>query len=204
MNMDDYFILILSMLIMIFITVVFTFALSKTRFFNSHIDGKLQPKNCLVIIFVFGLLSIIATHYMSASYNSAIISIRDMPSLVAGLIGGPITGIGAGLIGGIERYMEGGVTAVPCSIGPIVSGLIGGIAWYIAGKKYPKLIVAALSMFIAEATHLTMTYFISDMNAGVDVHDIVITAAVPMIIFTVLGVIIITMVYNKYIAPDLE
>ena len=204
MDMDDYFILILSMLIMIFITVVFIFALSKTRFFNSHIDGKLQPKNCLVMIFIFGFLSIIATHYMSASYNSAMISIRDMPPLVAGLIGGPITGIGAGLIGGIERYMEGGVTALPCSIGPVVSGLIGGIAWYIAGKKYPTLIVAALSMFIAEAIHLTMTYFISDMNAGVDVHDIVITATAPMIIFTVLGVIIITMVYNKYIAPNLE
>jgi phosphoserine phosphatase RsbU/P len=202
MNMDDYFILIVSMLIMILITVVFTFALSKTRLFGPYVGGKLYPKNCLAMILTFGLLSIIATHYMSANYNSALISIRDMPPLVAGLIGGPITGIGAGLIGGAERYTEGGVTAIPCSLGPILSGLIGGIVWYIAGKRYPRLIVAAFSMLMAETAHLTMAYFLSDMSTGVDVHDIVITATAPMIIFTVVGVIIVTLVYKKYIAID--
>jgi LytS/YehU family sensor histidine kinase len=46
---------------------------------------------------------------------------------MGGLLGGPLVGLGAGLIGGIHRYFIGGFTAIPCAVGTISSGLIGGL-----------------------------------------------------------------------------
>jgi LytS/YehU family sensor histidine kinase len=36
-------------------------------------------------------------------------------------------GLGAGLIGGIHRYLMGGFTALPCALGTILSGLMAGL-----------------------------------------------------------------------------
>lgn len=183
---------------------VFLFALSKTQWFSAYKDGKINIINVAAIIAVFGLLSIIASHYFSSTYNGAIISIRDLPAMVAGLLGGPITGLGAGLIGGVERYAEGGITALPCMIGTILSGLIGGAFWCLAAKKFPKIIFATVAMLIAEVIHTVLVYFLADGDTIADNAEIVANISPWMIGFTVLGAIIIAVIYDKYIRPSSE
>ena len=70
--------------------------------------------------------------YLGIIIMDAYANIRGIGAMLGGLLGGPIVGVGAGLIGGIHRYSLGGFTALACAVGTTTSGLIGGFFY----KKY--------------------------------------------------------------------
>ncbi len=76
----------------------------------------------------YGLLAIYGTH-TAVQFETAYINVRDIAPLAAGLMFGPVAGIGAGLIGGIERYFQGGFTALPCCVATIFAGVLAGLIW---------------------------------------------------------------------------
>jgi len=193
MDLSNDVIAILYILATMMIVLLFACALSKTKFFNVIENRKMNYVNCGIILVSFGILSIVATK-MSASYDGAFINIRDLPVMIAGLIGGPIAGVGAGLIGGIERYLEGGTVAVPCMIGTILSGIVGGIVWTLAGKKFPKIWMAAIAMLAVECIHMLLVAYVSTSIAK--------NIAAPMIIFNVLGIILFGYLYHKYLVSE--
>ena len=84
------------------VVVVFAYLLVRTDFFQEILEKKFTLKNQLFLIVAFGLLAIYGT-YAGIPYNGAVANIRDIGPVMAGLIGGPIVGLGAGLIGGIQR-----------------------------------------------------------------------------------------------------
>ncbi|MHA2428564.1 MAG: LytS/YhcK type 5TM receptor domain-containing protein, partial [Candidatus Hermodarchaeia archaeon] len=90
------------------VVVVFAYIVSRSRFFIGILDKQFTFKNQLVLILLFGALSIFGTYGGIRLPSEAIVNIRDLGPMVAGLAGGPITGLGAGLIGGIHRYFLGG------------------------------------------------------------------------------------------------
>ena len=47
--------------------------------------------------------------------------------MVAGLIGGPWVGLGAGAIAGLHRWSLGGFTGFACGLSTTVEGLVGGL-----------------------------------------------------------------------------
>jgi len=61
----------------------------------------------LLISPIFGSLVVYGT-LRGIELSGAIANVRDLAPLVAGLLGGPITGTLVGLIGGIHRYILGG------------------------------------------------------------------------------------------------
>ena len=201
MDLGDYLTLALGVFFVILIMCIFTFALSKTGYLKSETDGKLDKRNCAVLILVFGLLAIMATNYFALVYvNGLKIHMRDFVALAAGLVGGPVVGLGAGLIGGLDRYLLGGVTAIPCGVGTVLSGLIGGAVWYFGGKRYPKIWIAAVTMIAAESLHILLAYFFSDpVSAG---REIVPTVALPLLIVNTVGIIAFSWVYRRYIDDD--
>lgn len=81
----------------------------------------------LIFILLFGGFSIMGTTLGIPLKDGIIANIRDFAPMLAGLIAGPTVGLGAGLIGGIERFFVGGITAVPCGIATILAGLIFGL-----------------------------------------------------------------------------
>lgn len=92
-------------------------------------------KNILLAIF-FGSISILST-YTGTYVNGAILNTRVIGVLAGGLLGGPVVGLGAGLIAGIHRYAFdiGGFTALSCTISTLLEGLLGSVIWY----RYKKL-----------------------------------------------------------------
>lgn len=62
----------------------------------------------------------------ASSGSGAIANIRDLGPMLAGLVGGPVIGLGAGAIGGIHRYFLSGFTAIPCALATVIAGLGGG------------------------------------------------------------------------------
>ena len=201
MYFDDYIILMLGVFFTILVIIVFTFALYKAHLIRPfRYNGKLNIKNCIIMILVFGLIGIMATDYFSLTYDGTRIHLRDLSIMIGGLIGGPIVGIGAGLIAGIERFIQGGPTALPGLLGTIFAGAVGGMIWYLAGKKFPRLWVAVVAMAITEIINMLMVYLISNpVSAGHDTFDQI---AFPVVDFATLGMLVFAYIYLKYINTD--
>jgi sigma-B regulation protein RsbU (phosphoserine phosphatase) len=143
---------ILSLLLVLLekmcVVVVFAYLLVRSKFFQEILENKFTLANQLFLIVTFGLLAIYGT-YAGITFNGAVANIRDIGPVIAGLVGGPVIGIGAGLIGGIHRYYVGGFTAVSCSISTVIAGAVAGMIYWLNRKKFigvPGAIVVSLAM----------------------------------------------------------
>jgi two-component system sensor histidine kinase LytS len=79
--------------------------------------------------------------------SQTIISLRNAMILVAGLMGGPWVGMGAGLIAGIERYSLGGFSSISSSLATV---LLGCYAGYVRCFR-PQWIASAKGVFFVAA-----------------------------------------------------
>jgi sigma-B regulation protein RsbU (phosphoserine phosphatase) len=190
-----------AMLVAIVVIVVFGYALARTgkaKIFKS--DGGMDYRTSILIIVVFGFLSVLSSYYLSGDYGTAKISVRNLPAMLAGLIGGPVAGVGAGLIGGLARFASGGASALPCMIATIIAGLIGGLVWKFSGNKYPKIVVAVLSMVASEIIHMVLVAFMSTSNG----MDIAANIWPPILIMCAFGIVVFSYVYDKYMRSEME
>lgn len=78
---------------------------------------------------IFGILAVLCT-YGGVDIMGAIVNTRVISVAAAGLIGGPLSGVVAGVIGGVHRYFYApdSFTALGCCLGTITFGVIGGVA----------------------------------------------------------------------------
>ena len=91
-------------------------------------DKSLGEQLCLGVI--FGMLSISGT-YTSLGLQGALVNPRVVSTLAAGLVGGPIPGLCAGLLGGVHRffYDPASFTSLACGVGTFCFGVVGAIAY---------------------------------------------------------------------------
>lgn len=157
-------------------------------------NKKLTLPGKLATGIIFGLAAVASTHW-GVNYNTMVLNVRDIAPLSAGLFFGPVPGILAGLIGGIERYIAGtyfGVgsyTRIACSISTCLAGFISAAfnRWMFRGEKPTPFYAFSLGA-VTEVFHM-LTVLVthrSDMDFAMFVVD---TCAVPMIIFTALGMV---------------
>jgi len=114
---------------------------------------KARWYDSVIFILLFGGFSVFGTYTGIILPSGAISSIRDLGPLVAGLVAGPLVGLGAGLIGGIHRILLGGFSAVACGIATILAGLIGGLIYLVAKKKLVSIFHAMLLAVGVEFVH---------------------------------------------------
>ena len=106
---------------------------------------------------LFGALSIYAS-VSAVEVDGALCNCRNLAPLYAGLVSGPIAGIGAALIGGLFRYfVYGGASALPCMMACILAGIIGSVA-HIAVKKEIRYEVwfGMLLSLLTEGCHMLL------------------------------------------------
>jgi two-component system sensor histidine kinase LytS len=111
------------------IILLITYFLSKTMIFKHLVTGKRNSIfHKLLMAVIFGLIGILAT-YTGTSVNGAIANSRIIGVLVGGIFGGPLVGLGAGLIAGIHRWVIDihGFTSFACCLSTVVEGIIGGL-----------------------------------------------------------------------------
>ena len=162
-------------------------------------NKKIGTLGKLAIGIIFGLAAVASTHW-GIIYNTMVLNVRDIAPLSAGLFFGPVPGILAGLIGGIERYIAGtyfGVgsyTRIACSISTCLAGFISAAfnRWMFKGKKPTPFYAFALGA-VTEVFHM-LTVLVThrgDMDFAMLVVD---TCAIPMIVFTAIGMILTSFV----------
>ena len=146
----------------------------------------------IVIGIIFGICSVLSTHF-GVDFNHMMVNVRDLGPLAAGLFFHPLSGIIAGLIGGIERYIAGtywGVgsyTTVACSVSTCLAGLVAALTHiYIFRRKKPNGTYAFFIGAVMEVFHMYAVLIThrDDMEMA---FYVVRNCAIPMIGFTGVG-----------------
>jgi LytS/YehU family sensor histidine kinase len=83
-------------------------------------------KDKLILIAIFGSFSALG-NYLSIPIMGALAHTRLVGVVVGGLIGGPIVGLGAGIIGAIPRYFIGGPVVFPAVLTNVIVGYLSGL-----------------------------------------------------------------------------
>jgi phosphoserine phosphatase RsbU/P len=174
------------------VTVVF-YLLFQIRFFQRMLAGKPNLLDQAVLAIIFGALAVYGT-YSGVQTSGAIANIRNLGPMVGGFLGGPLAGLGAGLIGGIHRYYIGGFTAVPCAVGTITSGLAAGII-YLLLKGNLGVWKPALYAFVMECADMGLLLLVAQpFNKALTLVSVI---AVPMILADTAGVAIFAFMLGK-------
>ena len=152
-----------------------------------------------VIGILYGIGAVLSTHF-GVDYSDMMLNVRDMGPLSAGLFFDPISGIIAGLIGGIERFIAGtywGVgsfTRIACSLSTCLAGFVAaGMRIFLFKRKKPSATYAFFMGAVMEVFHMDVVFIThrDDMDMA---FKVVKTCSPPMIIFTGLGMAISSVV----------
>lgn len=142
------------------VVLVVAYIVFHTRLTILLFKGKKGFSSGLILIAIFGLFSIYGT-LGGVNVLGAVSNIRDLGPLAAGLLAGPLVGMGAGLIGALHRYSLGGFTALSCSLATVVAGLIGGIVYLRRKRMFPKIVPALLLGALEPLVHAALSLLIA-------------------------------------------
>jgi len=153
---------------------------------------------------VFGLFCILST-YTGVQLDGVIVNSRVIGALAGGIIGGPVVGIGAALIGGIHRYFYDmtGFTSVACSLSTLFAGIIGAVFHpYFQRGKWDEIRLFAITAF-SEVVHMALILLIC--RPFPTALGVVTTIALPMILLNSIGMLIFMATFkNVFIERDQE
>jgi sigma-B regulation protein RsbU (phosphoserine phosphatase) len=167
------------------VVVVFAYLVTRTSFFSEILEKRPNYKSRIITIIVFGALSIFGTYGGVVLPSGAIANIRDLGPIIAGLAGGPVVGLGAGLIGGLHRFSMGGFVAVSTSTTTVLAGLVGGLIYVLNKGNYPRIRAVMLYAACVEVFLMGFTLLIS--RPFTEALETVSQAALPMIVANSVG-----------------
>ncbi len=150
---------LIALLELMAVIAVVAYVVSRANWFYDVCSRKITLRNEFLMVGIFGAMSVLG-NYSGVEILGAIANVRDLGPMIAGLLGGPLTGLAAGLIGGAYRYYMGGFTAVPCSLATVLSGLFGGIIW-LWKKRLIGFVWAAVFVFLVETFHMGLVLAIA-------------------------------------------
>ncbi len=140
---------------------IMIFLLSRAKFFRSVMLKKdtSAPEKVAIAVF-FGVVGILG-NYIGVPTDGGLANTRAVGVIAGGLVGGPISGFGAGLIAGLHRYSLGGFSVVPSTLSTILEGLVAGLL----KKKFPngkeQWLYALVFSLILEALRMPLLLVLS-------------------------------------------
>lgn len=163
-------------------------------------DRKLSALEKCLVGCLYGMMAILSTHFGVEYSGTMVLNVRDLGPMSAGLFFDPLSGVIAGLIGGIERYIAGkfwGVgafTTVACSVATCMAGFLAAFlnVYIFKGKKPSGFYAFSMGAFI-EVFHM-YSVFITNRDNMREAFNVVRTVAVPMILFSGLGLMLSSVV----------
>ena len=146
----------------------------------------------VLIGLIYGGCSVLSTHF-GIDFSRMMLNVRDLGPLMSGLFFDPASGIIAGLIGGVERYIAGtywdvgSYTRIACSVSTCLAGFLAAAlrVWLFKHKK-PSAVFGFILGAVMEVFHMYVVLIThrEDMTMAIYVVSI---CAVPMILFTGIG-----------------
>ncbi|MDD2574011.1 MAG: LytS/YhcK type 5TM receptor domain-containing protein [Bacillota bacterium] len=179
------------------IIIMLVFFLSRISVFKKLILKKvISPYERILLALIFGGIGILGTYFgvpiMGSIANSRIIAV-----MIAGILGGPVVGIGAGLIAGIHRWAIniGGFTAVACGISTVIQGGIGGYLHRRSGNKTINYRYPLTAVIAAEMLEMMMILLLaSPLSVAIEVVKIIF---IPMTVINSIGMVVSILFINN-------
>lgn len=143
----------------------------------------------LLAALLFGFVSILAT-YTGIETGGAIVNTRVIGVLSAGLLGGPVVGIGAALIGGIHRYFyeAGQLTAAACAVSTLAEGMIGVVcSKYFHRGRWDNAMLFLLTAVTEVCQMLLILLIARPFSAALEVVKVIV---LPMILLNSCGMVV--------------
>ena len=176
---------------------------------------EITVRERILIGIAYGAMAVLSTH-LGINYGSMVINVRDMAPMTAGLFFDPVSGLIAGAIGGVERYIAGKYmevgtfTTLACSISTCFAGVFAAFAniYLFKGKK-PSIVYSFFMGAVIEVFHM-YAIFATHRQEMFAAFMIVRTVAMPMILITAVGLAICSAVvmfageglHNPFKRPD--
>ncbi len=175
---------LLTLLERLCVVLVVVYLISRTPLFRQVMMHRFTLLNTTLLIGCFGALAIYGT-ISGVPVLGAIANFRDLAPMFAGLVGGPVIGIGAGLIGAIHRFTLDGLTGIACPLATLLAGLMGGLIWLSAKRRFIGIGWAVLFAILMEGLHMALILLIARPydQASALVGQI----ALPMIVVNAVG-----------------
>ncbi|MBQ5951639.1 MAG: SpoIIE family protein phosphatase [Lachnospiraceae bacterium] len=127
-------------------------------------------------------------------YNGAVISVRDIGPMLAGVMGGPVSGLAAGMIAGLHRLMLGGITAQACVVATCCIGLACGLISRAKPAAVERPLWAFLISACMETFHLCVV--LAMVRPFEQALEIVKGIAVPFVIVNALGFMLMVIIIH--------
>lgn len=175
------------------VIIVFATVFMRSRFFNEVYEHHPAWTTQVLLIIFFGILSIFGT-LTGLSIYGAVVNVRDLGPMAAGLICGPFIGIGSGVIGGLFRFAQGGPYMWTGLSAPILSGFLGGIMYLANKRQFVPTWVAVLYIGLSET--LISCYTLVLVTKPEQFFTVVTSVAIPMVVFNIIGMFIFASVVH--------
>ncbi len=178
---------------------VVAYMITRTRLYAEVIDRKLTSRGRFFMVVIFGLFSL----YAAALGGAA--NIRNLGPMMAGLIGGPLVGVGSALFGAIYRFYDPrfgtsiniGTVTYSAMLATVLAGLAAGIIYRMRKGELIGITGALLFAVGYEIFHFGLSILIGRP------FSVVLPAALkafpPMIIAHAAGLCIFVFVLNNLI-----
>lgn len=209
------FTLLILLLERISITVCVAFILTRIPFFRKLLNrDRLTSREGACVVVIFGLFGILGTYtgvpvqgesfsgygFGHVAPEQAIANSRVVGVFIAGLLGGPAVGLGAGLVAGVHRYFLGGFTAFSCGFSTVVEGIIAGFI----GQKFGRVHVPGRVAFAAGALAegLQMLIIITLARPMSQAMELVQLIGLPMIVANAAGITVFVLIIQSVLAEE--
>ncbi|WP_405098498.1 LytS/YhcK type 5TM receptor domain-containing protein [Oceanobacillus sp. FSL H7-0719] len=206
--------LLITMVERIGVIVTIAFILTRFRFLRNMLNQEqLDKRQQWTAILFFGFFGIIGTYTgLSVSSESlqfsrwatdlateeAIANSRVIGVVIAGLLGGPKVGIGAGLIAGAHRFTLGGFTAIACGTATIIAGILTSLLY----RKHTRVKLHTAFLIGALAEALQMLIIILVARPFEQAWDLVNIIGIPMIVANGLGTVLVLLIIKSVLSEE--
>jgi two-component system sensor histidine kinase LytS len=176
------------------LVVTIAFLLTRFKVFRRILYHNITIKEKLLLTFIFGLIAIFGT-YSAIEIKGALANSRVIGAVVAGLLGGPWMGAGAGLISGLHRWSLGGFTGLACGLSTFTEGLVAGLVHNrLRGRKIGWE-TGLITGLVAETLQMIIILLVAKpFTAALDLVKII---AAPMIIWNSIGIAIFILIVRN-------
>ncbi|MGK5508950.1 LytS/YhcK type 5TM receptor domain-containing protein [Brevibacillus formosus] len=186
--------MLLGLLENISVIAVIALIIGQLDYFRNIVYGKNNWMRIVILSTLFGFLSVIGTEN-GLRVNDALANTRIVGAVAGGLIGGPVVGFFAGLIGGIHRYLIGGFTAFACAISTVMNGYLAGIVstkMNMLRLKWQHIVLIGVTAEIIQK--VLVLIMAKPFSAALELE---VKIAIPTTIMTIAGLLLFTRVFQN-------
>ena len=176
------------------VVVVVAYIVTRTPAYARVLDRRASFRDRLLLMLVFGAFSVWGT-LSGSRIMDAVASTRDLGPTMGGLAAGPFVGIGAGLIGALQRLTMGGPTCLPCSLATLLIGVAAGLVYVLRRGRFLGVAGSVVFVAVAETAHMGLVLLM--VQPFSEAFDIARTVYLPMLLSNCAGVAVFALIFTN-------